>query len=256
MSFKNKKILITGSTKGLGKEIVKEFDKLGSNLVIVGRSKKIISLMKKELKNKNKHLYFNADLLNKVKVKKLINKIKIKFKKIDILIHCLGGSFGINKPLENWKNFERSLRGNLGVAVEINNAFIPLMQKEKSGNIIHVGSVVAHEANASIPYVTSKASVSAYVRVMGNYLANSGVIMSGILPGAFYGDDNAMARFEYFKPGDYKKFKKKLPQNKMPLAKDYLKIIKLLSLKNSKIFSGSMIYLDQGQSKTINQFYN
>ena len=194
--------------------------------------------------------------MNKVKVKKLINKIKIKFKKIDILIHCLGGSFGINKPLENWKNFERSLRGNLGVAVEINNAFIPLMQKEKSGNIIHVGSVVAHEANASIPYVTSKASVSAYVRVMGNYLANSGVIMSGILPGAFYGDDNAMARFEYFKPGDYKKFKKKLPQNKMPLAKDYLKIIKLLSLKNSKIFSGSMIYLDQGQSKTINQFYN
>lgn len=39
----------------------------------------------------------------------------------------------------------------------------------------------------------------------------------------------------------------------MPLAKDYIKIIKLLSSHQSKIFSGSMIYLDQGQSKTIHQ---
>ena len=112
---------------------------------------------------------------------------------------------------------------------------------------------MSHEANASVPYVTSKASVSAYVRVMGNYLANYGITMSGILPGAFYGDQNAMARFKYYKPEEYKKFLKLLPQSKMPLAKDYIKIIKLLSSHQSRIFSGSMIYLDQGQSKTIHQ---
>ena len=50
MSFLNKKILITGSTKGLGKELAIEFDKLGSNLVIVGRSKKIIYEMKRTFK--------------------------------------------------------------------------------------------------------------------------------------------------------------------------------------------------------------
>jgi hypothetical protein len=88
---------------------------------------------------------------------------------------------------------------------------------------------------------------------MGNYLANYGIVMSGILPGAFYGDENAMARFKHYKPEEYKKFLKLLPQSKMPLAKNYIDIIKLLSSRQSKIFCGSMIYLDQGQSKTVHQ---
>jgi 3-oxoacyl-[acyl-carrier protein] reductase len=253
VNFKKKNILITGSTKGLGKELAIEFDKLGSNLVIVGRSKKIILEMKKALKNYKNHLFFDGDLMKEKITKNLIDKINYKFRNIDIIIHCLGGSFGVNSPLENWKNFTNSLRGNLGVAVDINNFFIPKMIKKEQGNIIHVGSVVAHEANASVPYVTSKASVSAYVRVMGNYLANYGIVMSGILPGAFYGDENAMARFKHYKPEEYKKFLKLLPQSKIPLAKNYIDIIKLLSSRQSKIFCGSMIYLDQGQSKTVHQ---
>ncbi len=253
MIFKNKNIIITGSTKGLGKELTFEFDKLGSNLVIMGRSNNIIMQMKKKLKFPKQHLYLNTNILPKKNCQAAINKIKKRFKKIDIIIHCLGGSFGINSPLENWKNFEGSLRGNLGVAIDINNAFIPTMIKNKLGNIVHVGSVVSHEANASIPYVTSKASVSAYVRVMGNYLSKKGIIMSGILPGAFYGDDNAMARFKFYKKKEYKNFLNLLPQKKMPLAKDYIDIIKLLSSNKSKIFCGSLIYLDQGQSKTIHQ---
>jgi 2-deoxy-D-gluconate 3-dehydrogenase len=63
MNFKKKNILITGSTKGLGKELAIEFDKLGSNLVIVGRTKKIILKMKKALKNYKNHLFFDGDLM-------------------------------------------------------------------------------------------------------------------------------------------------------------------------------------------------
>ena len=98
MSFLNKKILITGSTKGLGKELAIEFDKLGSNLVIVGRSKKIIYEMKRTFKNAKKHLFFDGDLMSETVSKNLISKINKKLKKIDIIIHCLGGSFGINSP--------------------------------------------------------------------------------------------------------------------------------------------------------------
>jgi len=255
MSFRKKNILITGSTKGLGKELVIEFDKLEANLIIIGRSKKLLNQIKKKLKNSKNHLFFNGNIINNKIIKNLILKINKKFNKIDTIIHCLGGSFGINDPFASWKSFETSLKGNLGTAIEINNFFIPKMIKKKQGNIIHVGSVVTHEANASVPYVTSKASISGYVRVMGNYLSKHGVVLSGILPGAFYGDDNAMARFKYYKPKEYNKFINSLPNKKMPLAKDYLETIKLLSSNKSKIFSGSLIYLDQGQSKTIHQIF-
>ncbi len=256
MSFKKKNIIITGSTKGLGKELAIEFDKQGANIILIGRSKDLLNQLKKKLNNSKNHLFLNGDMLYKNILNRNFKKINKKFNKIDIIIHCIGGSFGINNPLSSWKNFEMSLRGNLGLAIEINNFFIPKMIKKKNGNIIHVGSVVAHEANASVPYVTSKASVSAYVRVMGNYLANYGVILSGILPGGFYGDQNAMARLKLYKPDEYKKFLRSLPEKKMPVAKNYIDIIKLLSSNKSKIFSGSLIYLDQGQSKTVQQIFN
>jgi len=58
MSFDKKKILITGSTKGLGKELAIEFDKLGANLIIIGRSKKLLNQMKKKLNNSKNHFFF------------------------------------------------------------------------------------------------------------------------------------------------------------------------------------------------------
>lgn len=253
MTFKNKNILITGATKGLGKEIACAFHDLSANLILSGRSSNLIKELKNKFRKNKKHFFFEGDLLIDSKLKEFIYKTKKKFKNLDVIIHCMGGSFGINEPFENWNKFSNSIKGNLGVAIELNNNFIPNMIKRKKGNIVHVGSVVSHEANASIPYVTSKASISGYVRSMGNYLSNYGIVLSGILPGGFFGDNNAMARFKYYKPKEYFKFVKKLPEGKMPHAKDYIEIIKLLSLNNSKIFSGSLLYLDNGQSKTVHQ---
>ena len=52
-------------------------------------------------------------MLEDDKRKKCINDIKEQFKNIDIIFHCLGGSFGINEPLEEMSNFMRSIKGNL-----------------------------------------------------------------------------------------------------------------------------------------------
>ena len=72
------------------------------------------------------------------------------------------------------------------------------------------------------------------------------------MPGAFFGLNNAMSRFKFYKPEEYKDFKKKLPRNKMPLAKDYVKLIKLLCSAEANIFCGSVIPVDSGQGKSVN----
>lgn len=252
MDYKNKNILVTGATKGLGKEISIEFEKMGASLALVGRSKDILNQMHNKFEDKNKHITINEDLLNKDGFDKMIKKIKEKFSKLDIIIHCLGGSFGINDPLDSWVNFEKSFRGNLGVAVDINKVFIPKMIEAGSGNIIHVSSVVSQQSTASPFYCAAKSAVNGYVRGMGNYLAKSKVYLSGIVPGAFIGDLNAMGRFQHFKPDEYKEFVNKLPQKEMPHAKEYLEIIKILSHnEKARIFAGSLINLDSGQGLSI-----
>ena len=66
-----------------------------------------------------------------------------------------------------------------------------------------MGSIVSSEAEASVLYNSAKAALSGYVRSLGNELLEQGIIVSGILPGAFYGDDNAMFRYKYYKPDEY-----------------------------------------------------
>ena len=152
-----------------------------------------------------------------------------------------------------WEEFTKCLKGNIGIASEINKHFVPGMKEQGYGNIIHVGSIVGSEAEASVPYNSAKAALSGYVRSMGNELLEQGIIVSGILPGAFYGDDNSMFRYEYYKPEEYQEFVKSLPQGRMPTANEYVPMLFLLSNPESKIMSGSLISMDGGQSKA---YYN
>ncbi len=249
--FNNKNIIITGASKGLGKTIAIEFEKLGCNLALIARSKNLLYEIENNFKKKNNHKLYDIDLLEDDSRKRCLDDIKKQFKNIDIIFHCLGGSFGINDSLDEMSNFMRSIKGNLGVSIDINNKFIPDMKIQGQGNIVHISSVVGNQATASVPYVTAKSSISGYVRTMGNILANDNIVLCGVLPGAFYSENNAMSRFQHFKPDEYKQFVEKLPAKRMPLAHEYIETLKLLSSSNSKIFCGSMVPMDTGQGLSI-----
>ena len=249
-NFENKRVLITGASKGLGKAAAIAFAKERARLALVARSNDKLETLNNSLEKPESHQTFNLDLLDSKNIKVLTDSLKEKWGGVDIILHCIGGSLGVNDTLVEWENFSKCLKGNIGIAAEINSQLVPNMQEQGFGNIIHVSSIVGVEAVASVPYNTSKASISGYVRSLGRELANDGIVVSGILPGAFYGDENAMSRFEYYKPEEYLEYVKNLPKGRMPIVDEYIPMIFLLSNPESKIMSGSLIPMDgaQGQS--------
>lgn len=250
-NFKGKKILITGASKGLGMEIANTFEKVGAQLILIARSEELLDKLTNNFNDKKRHLVYAKDLLEEKNLENVLNDIENKLNYVDVIIHCLGGSFGINDPLDTWKNFEKSLRGNLGIAIDINKKFIPKMEKNKQGNIIHISSVVSQQATASPFYCTAKSALSGYVRSMGNHLAKMNIYLSGIVPGAFIANNNAMSRFKFYKPEEYEKFVSELPQKEMPHANEYLDLVKILSGKKARVFAGSLINMDGGQGLSI-----
>ena len=62
--FKNKNVLITGASKGLGKIIALEFEKLGANLILIARSKDLLESLINNFDNKKKHLFYDLDLFD------------------------------------------------------------------------------------------------------------------------------------------------------------------------------------------------
>ena len=166
MSSRNldKRVLITGASKGLGKVAAIAFANEGAKLALVARSGDKLEDLKSSFDDPKQHLTFGMDLLDSDSINKLSNDVLSQWSGVDVILHCIGGSLGVNEALPEWEDFVKCLKGNIGIASEINKHFVPGMKEQGSGNIIHVGSIVSYEAWGSVPYNTAKAAVSGYVR--------------------------------------------------------------------------------------------
>ena len=92
-----KTLLITGATSGLGLMLSRYYDSMGFNLITVGRDKNKLQLLKKDIAKKNQKNCYAFDLMVKNNYKKFLKIIKKQ--KIDAVIHCIGGGFGLHNPV-------------------------------------------------------------------------------------------------------------------------------------------------------------
>ena len=241
--FKNKNILITGGSTGLGYGLVKAYLEEGSNVFTVG-FRNASNLIKIKNKFKNKINYRLTDLTKKENIEQLCIDINKKFKHIDMIIHSLGGGLGYVDPLIKLENLEELFLLNIGIGAEINRKMIKLMNK-KGGNILHVGSTASVQGIGSVGYNTVKSGLRAYVKSLSLKLISKKIIVNSILPGAFIAPGNS---FDKMKKTDFKYFKNfemnKIKIDKISTLKDLIPIIMFITSKKSKMLAGSNILAD------------
>ena len=248
--IKNKRVLITGASNGLGRVCAEKFASLGAQLVIAGRNIDKLEKLKYSFSDPDKHSIFAGDLTAPKACQKLIARAKSFLGKIDVVLHIAGGGYGFRDPLLTWEQLETLYKVNVSIAAEINRLVLPSMVEQKKGFVVHVGSVASQEATASVGYNTVKASLAAYVRSLGREMAHTGVIITGILPGAFYAPGNSWRRLEENKPAVVKEFiKKNLPRKKIADASEVIPLVLFLVSDSASMMSGTCIPMDAGEGK-------
>lgn len=248
--FKDKRILITGASRGLGWDCSLELAGQGARLVCSGRNKEKLDELKASLPNPDKHMIFSGDLVDPRVIGELILKGKEFLGGIEIVLHVLGGGYGFRDPLLTWEQLDTLHKVNIGIAAEINRLIVPGMIKNKSGYLVHVGSIASGEATGSVGYNTMKASLAGYVRSLGRELASSGVVVTGVLPGAFYAPGNSWRRLEESKPEVVKRFiQDNLPRNKIAETEEIIPLILFLASEGASMMAGSCVPIDAGEGK-------
>ena len=163
-NLKNKNIIISGASYGLGSLIAKEFSKEGCNLALLSRSKNKLEKVIMKCKNSNKHKYYCVDFQNINTIEKIVLNVIKDFKKIDIIMHVAGGGLGIANYIPKREDYMKVFNLNLFSVFEINKILIPHMKKNNSGTIFHVGSIASNEAVwNNISYNVAKETLSYYV---------------------------------------------------------------------------------------------
>lgn len=156
MNLKDKVVVITGATGGMGREIVKLLDLEGAQLVLVSKNESELQNQLKSLKNK-KNECFGVDLSNLEDTLKIAKQIASKYSNIDVLINAAG--IGIYKTIEELTldEWNKTMSINLDSAFIFIKELIQHMNTSKDSIVISLGSGMGVKAEAErSAYCTSK----------------------------------------------------------------------------------------------------
>ena len=151
--FKDKRILVTGGTKGVGEAIVRRFQLSGALVATSARSP--------SPNNQTANLFIQADLATASGVCSVADRIRQEWDGLDVLVNNVGGTEtkpgGFEVPSD--EDWEETLELNLLAAVRLDRIFIPGMIERRSGVVIHISSI-AHRmpfSNSTLAYAAAKA---------------------------------------------------------------------------------------------------
>jgi len=219
VDFKNKIVLITGASSGIGKQSAIEFAKLGASVILIARRKEKLDELANELKKFNvQTLALQCDVSDKEQVKRMSKTVLEKFDSIDILVNNAGFAiYGSVKDL-SIDEIESQMETNyFGMMYCIKN-FLPSMLEKKSGHIVNVASVAASFGLPGIAsYCASKFAMLGFSEGLKHELNGTGVGITVVSP--------IMVRTDFFDHPSLKKMSKHPPIsiNSKTVAKAILK---------------------------------
>ena len=246
LKIKNRTALIIGASKNIGRNISITLAKEKVSLIMVARSKEKLTKLKKEVdKYSTNNFIIQSDLSIKGNINKLINKINKKYKKIDIIVHNLGGSLGIKDPFSPSSKWLKVWNINLGYSIDVNNFFIPKMIKNKWGRIIHISSAITTSFDGYSPYASAKCALEGYIKSVSKVVSRNNVIINAIAPGLI---DKEEGYFNYLKNNNISELKKyyknKLPINRMCTQTELSNTVTFLCSDLSSYLPGVIIKQD------------
>ena len=260
-NFKEKTILVTAGSKGIGYELAKQFLILNGNVCVCSRNIKNLNKAKNSLlkfSNSNKLLVVKHDI-SKIKNQSiLIKKIHKKFNSnVDILINNSGGP--PPKKIEdlNLNDWQKSINSNLLSAITLSNEVLKSMKKKRWGRIINLTSTVAKEPakNMVLSNVT-RSGLSSFSKTLSIEIAKYGITVNTILTGGCQTDrfldlvkKSSKNKKDYFK--NLKILVDQSPMKKIAKPEEFVRLIIFLASTYSSYITGTAIAIDGGSSKSI-----
>jgi NAD(P)-dependent dehydrogenase (short-subunit alcohol dehydrogenase family) len=183
--FAGKVVVITGAARGIGKATALKFSEQGAFVVIVDVLEKEMGKVSGYIKKRrNKVLAIKADVSDNEQIQEVVQKTLKHFGTIDILINN-AGIVGPSGPAINLdeKDWDTVFQINLKSMFLFCKSIVPVMIKNKRGNIVNVASIAGKESSEQLcAYSTSKAGVICFSRVLAKELALDGIRVNSIAP--------------------------------------------------------------------------
>jgi short-subunit dehydrogenase len=186
MDIEKKTIVITGASKGLGREIAIHLSQKNTNVILVARTEPLLQQVQEKIKALTGKVPFmvKCDISSESDVSRMAAMIKEKFDRVDVLINNAG--FATYQVSENISNQEmrRHFEVNFFGAYYCIKALLPLIKQSKSGYILNIGSLFSQVALAeNSVYAATKFALAGFTEGLRRELKPFGIGIGLFLPG-------------------------------------------------------------------------
>ncbi len=244
--MEKKIIIITGASRGIGREIAKTLAREGYTIIAnYNKSEKEAQKLKKELQEENKEIdIYKANIANEEETQEMIKYVIKKYKKIDVLIN----NAGIDKiqlvTEVTKKDWDEIINTNLYGTFYISQQAAKNMIQNKQGKIINISSIWGQiGASMEVVYSISKAGVDGLTKALAKELGPSGIQVNSIAPGFIKTEMNSN-----FNEQEINEIKDEIPLQKLGECTDIAKCVKWLIEDN--YVTGQVIAINGGWSIT------
>tara|TARA_B100001142_G_scaffold330082_1_gene396079 strand:+ start:2008 stop:2751 length:744 start_codon:yes stop_codon:yes gene_type:complete len=246
MLLKNKTAVITGSNRGIGKEILKIFSENGANIFACTRNvddefKLFVDQLSK--KNNNEIVPIKLDLSDENQIKETANNIIKLGKPVDILINNAGIIHTGLFQMTSRKKLEEIFLINFFSQTIFTQYMLKLMIKKKEGSIVYISSSAATDGNQGrSAYAASKSAINSQAKVLSNELGVNNIRVNVIAPGLT--DTDMMSKNTTEKA--IEETLSKVSMRRLAKPEEIAKVALFLSSDMSSYLTGQVIRVDGG----------
>ena len=245
INLKNKSVVVTGGTKGIGAEIAKAYLKLNANVYILARQKPSRAIQSKG----NKATFIECDIRDINSLDNAVTKIKNLSKSIDILINNAGGS-PLNDALKASNKFHEAIIDlNLSAPLNVSQRFAKIMIKQKTvSNIINISSVTATRPTpGSAAYGAAKGGLVNLTKTLAVEWAPK-IKVNSIIVGYIETENSIL---HYGSKKEINKIAKTIPMKRMGKPEDIANACLFFSSQLADWITGSALEVHGGGEKPV-----
>ena len=249
-NLKNKKAVITGGTKGIGRATVMEFLSLGAEVIFTARNKEEVSAFESDLQKDDFKAYGIAgDVSESSGIEAIFSEVKKRWDNLDILVNNAG--INIRKAAVDYseEEYQKIVAINLTAPFLLSRKLYPFLKKSGNAAIVNVASVSAvMDTKTGSPYGMSKAGLVMQTKNLATEWAKDGIRVNAMSPWFTQTPltHNLLKIKERIDP-----ILKHTPLGRVARAEEMANVIAFLAMDKSSYITGQNIVVDGGITVTV-----
>ena len=239
IDFKNKKIIITGASGGIGRSLVEKFVNLNGTVLATGTKSEKLETLKKDFPTITT---LKFDISEHSKIDEFIDNASDLIGGIDILVNNAGinlDNLSLRMKYEEWK---KVIDINLGSTFFLTKSAVKKMLKNKYGRIVNITSIVGHTGNlGQANYSASKAGIEGMTKSLAIEYAKKNITLNCVSPGFIKTQmtDNISENMKDF-------LSSRIPMSKLGTGEDVANSVAFLSSDAASYITGETIHVNGG----------